>query len=288
MAINLVKGEIKIILETLTEQLNTINQHQGKIPQIELDIIMANIRKLYERFYDLNYLNNKPVVISPENLIIPEKKEKLMTEAVVDKKPEIPEPVIEVKQIIIEPVDNVLKKDLFEEKTEDQKEEKLPLVELAKTVVKESLFDEKTIDQEEVKSPLVEPAKKPKSEKSKSTDLFSSAEKETIADKFKETLKSVHEKFSAEKNDKTVAEKIGKSSTSNLKSAIGINDKFLFINQLFKGDLQGYNKAIEKLNSCTAIELATTALEELKAAYNWDNGDEAYQKLEDLVIKKLL
>ncbi len=273
MAINLVTGEIKIILEVLAEQSNTISQYEGKIPQIELDIIMANIRKLYERFGDLNELNKKPLTLKTTNE--PPAIEKAVPQPATE---DIPEIIITVKQPqdVSAPIPQE-KIDLFDTKNEDSAQKQ-----------REEKPEEKVEKIVEEKVPESEQKKKPKTEKAKTGDLFSLADKETVADKFKETAPSVFEKISAEKNDKTMAEKIGKSSASNLKSAIGINDKFLFINQLFKGDLQGYNKAVEKLNACTSIEMATTALVELRSANNWDNGDEAYQKLEDLVIKKLL
>jgi len=273
MALNLVKGEIKIIMETLSEQINTISQHQGKIPQIEVDIIMANIRKLYERFIDLNDLNDKRVAVKTDILFTPELENKVETEEIpvleekpvieteIIIKPVITEKKIEVEEIITEPIDKPLEIPLFEEKPEPLKE---------------------------VNPAPVEPPKKIKSEKSSSSDLFSTTEKEIVADKFKDSTKSVHEKFTGEKNDKTVAGKIGKSAITSIKTAIGINDKFLFINQLFKGDLHEYNNTIDKLNACDTIDVATKALEELKEAHNWNNGDEAYQKLEDLVIRKLL
>lgn len=277
MAINLVTGEIKIILEVLAEQSNTISQYEGKIPQIELDIIMANIRKLYERFGDLNELNKKPLTLKTTNE--PPAIEKAVPQPATE---DIPEIIITVKQPqdVSAPIPQE-KIDLFDTKNEDSAQKQLKKL-------REEKPEEKVEKIVEEKVPESEQKKKPKTEKAKTGDLFSLADKETVADKFKETAPSVFEKISAEKNDKTMAEKIGKSSASNLKSAIGINDKFLFINQLFKGDLQGYNKAVEKLNACTSIEMATTALVELRSANNWDNGDEAYQKLEDLVIKKLL
>ena len=118
--------------------------------------------------------------------------------------------------------------------------------------------------------------------------MFSLAEKEIVADKFKESQKSMHDKLSHEKPDKTLADKISKASISNLKSAIGINDKFLFINELFKGDIQEYNKTIDKLNSFTKLEDITGLLEELTEKFNWNEKPEAYQKLEDLIIRKFL
>jgi len=252
MAINLVMGEIKIILETLSEQYDTISKHQEKIPQIELDIIMANIRKLYERFYDLNNLNSK-FAVTPPSEVVQKQVEKQEKESEIIIGTLIEEVVPEIKDNAPEPFDNKMKKDLFEEIKIVQKEEK-PVT--------------------------AEPPKKIKTEKAKTADLFSSNDKEIIADKFKESPKSVHEKISVEK--------IGKSTIPSLKSAIGINDKFLFINNLFKGDLHDYNKAIDKLNACDSIELATGILEDLRTTHNWENGDETYQKLEDIVIRKFL
>jgi hypothetical protein len=273
MALNLVKGEIKIIMETLSEQINTISRHQGKIPQIEVDIIMANIRKLYERFSDLNDLNDKRVAVKTDILFTPEPEDQLETEEI----PVLEEkPVIET-EIIIKPV-------ITEKKIEAEEK----ITETVDKPLEIPLFEEKPEPQKEVKPTLVELPKKMKPEKPTSSDLFSTTEKEIVADKFKVTPKSVHEKFTGEKNDKTVAGKIGKSSIPSMKSAIGINDKFLFINQLFKGDLHEYNNCIDRLNACDTIDVATKALEELKEAHNWNNGDEAYQKLEDLVIRKLL
>jgi len=269
MALNLVKREIKIILETLSEQINTISQHQGKIPQIEVDIIMANIRKLYERFGDLNELNNKRVEVKTDILFTPE-----------------PEAPVEIQERPIIETEITIKPVIAENEKKIEAEEKAP-----KKVDKPleiELFEKAPEKQEEEKPALVELPKKIKPEKPTSSDLFSTTEKTIVADKFKESSKSVNEKFSGEKNDKTVAGKIGKSSITSIKSAIGINDKFLFINQLFKGDLHEYNKCIDKLNACDTIEVATQALEELKEEHRWNNVDEAYQKLEDLVIRKLL
>lgn len=269
MAINLVKREIKIILETLSEQINTISQHQGKIPQIEVDIIMANIRKLYERLGDLNELNGKRVAVKTEMVFAQEPEAPVETQE---------EPITET-EITIKPViaENEIKVEA-EEKSSKKIEKPLEI----------ELFEEEPAKQEEEKPALVELPKKIKPEPPTSSDLFSTTEKTIIADKFKESTKSVNEKFFGEKNDNTVAGKIGKSSITSIKSAIGINDKFLFINHLFKGDLQEYNKCIDKLNACDTIEVATKALEELKESHQWNNVDEAYQKLEDLVVRKLL
>ncbi|MDZ7742619.1 MAG: hypothetical protein U5Q03_12925 [Bacteroidota bacterium] len=55
----------------------------------------------------------------------------------------------------------------------------------------------------------------------------------------------------------------------DLKDAIGINEKFLFINDLFDGNMQDYNNAIENINSMGTMEQADSVINKLKEKYNW-------------------
>lgn len=240
MSINVLKQEIKNLLDTLAEQNRIIDQYSGKIPQIELDIIMSNIRRLYDVLYEINKKNDKEFTET----------NKTMTEPVVGMQ------TLKQTEVVIE------SKPEEETKSEIKKEE----------------------EAEETKMPL----KSIKKDKGLSLDLFAGREKETLADKFKDQNTSVHEKMATENSEKTLAEKMGKQGIENLRAAIGINDKFLFINQLFKGDLQEYNKAIDKLNSYENITGASVFLEELLEKFKWDKNDENYRKLEDLLIRKFI
>jgi len=55
----LLKEVISQILEAICEQEAVIKKYKGHIPQIELDLIMENIRKLYENFQFLNKYNQE-------------------------------------------------------------------------------------------------------------------------------------------------------------------------------------------------------------------------------------
>ena len=72
----------------------------------------------------------------------------------------------------------------------------------------------------------------------------------------------------------------------DLKSVIGINDKFLFVNELFGGSMEKYNKSIENLNDLKTLNGAMIYLNELKIELQWNSSNEAYQKLKDLVSHK--
>ena len=106
-------------------------------------------------------------------------------------------------------------------------------------------------------------------------DLFS-ASPETIADK-----------LSSEKQ-KTVADKLSHDNQNNLRKFIGINEKFLLINELFNGDLSRYNSAIDELDSMQTAEGANTCLIELQVQNQWDEESDAYVKLKELLEKKFV
>ena len=86
--------------------------------------------------------------------------------------------------------------------------------------------------------------------------------------------------------DHSLAAKLQQNPHGDLKSAIGINDKFLFVNELFGGSMEKYNKSIDNLNDLKTLNGAMIYLNELKIELQWNSSNEAYQKLKDLVSHK--
>ena len=87
-------------------------------------------------------------------------------------------------------------------------------------------------------------------------------------------------------DDNTLAAKLQQAPVRDLKSAIGINDKFLFVNELFGGSMEKYNKSIDNLNDLKTLNGAMIYLNELKIELQWNSSNEAYQKLKTLVSHK--
>lgn len=86
--------------------------------------------------------------------------------------------------------------------------------------------------------------------------------------------------------DHSLAAKFQQNPVRDLKSVIGINDKFLFVNELFGGSMEKYNKSIDNLNDLKTLNGAMIYLNELKIELQWNNSNEAYQKLSELVRRK--
>lgn len=283
--------EITHLLEVIAEQTETIGKHKAYIPQIELDIIMRNIRNLYERYNELGKLNtlDAPVTKYVE--------EKMVAEAAKQVVPEIPAAqvappvvaeIVEVREVLPvaaempADVENTVAETLFTEDTlfvEEKKEEPAVIEEILNPVVE---VPEKIEASENAE-------KKTKLPKKAVADLFSIATNTTIADKFRTENKTLNEKFSnPDKKGKSIADKLQEKPIKDLKAAIGINDKFKFINELFDGNLQGYNECIDKLNGFVSFEEAGSFLDSLKNQNNWANENESFAKLSDMIIRRYL
>jgi hypothetical protein len=234
-----IKKEIFQIIDNVAEQHKTIDSYETQIPQIELDIIMSNIRKLYESYTNLIKINQQQEVLKP--------------------KEEEPAEKIEIKE------EKTLK---FEPIVEDSEE----------TIVSKTPDKtEKTKEKKEEK-PITQ--KKP--------DLFSDTSSKTVADNFKNETESIYEKFARDDEGNSIGSQMQQKQISNLKDAIGINEKFNFIHELFDGVLNDYNEAIDKLNDLEELENALDFYTELKEKYKWDESKNSFIQLKNFIERKFI
>jgi hypothetical protein len=97
-------------------------------------------------------------------------------------------------------------------------------------------------------------------------------------------VESLNEKLKEERVE--VATALQGSPIRDLKKAIGINDRFLFVNDLFRGDENMYERSIKTINSFSIYpEAEYWITRELKVKLSWpDNSDTV--KLFDQLIKR--
>ena len=87
-------------------------------------------------------------------------------------------------------------------------------------------------------------------------------------------------------DDNSLNAKYQHTPVNDLKTAIGLNDKFLLVNELFGGSMEKYNKSIDNLNDLKTLNGAMIYLNELKVELQWNSSNEAYKKLWTLVAQK--
>lgn len=88
--------------------------------------------------------------------------------------------------------------------------------------------------------------------------------------------------------EKKKAGKLIKNPISDLKAAIGINERLLFINQLFKGSTEEYNSSLTRLNSFGNLAEAETFIESLKQKFHWKDDSPAFLSLLSLIERRYL
>lgn len=139
----------------------------------------------------------------------------------------------------------------------------------------------KTIEKNESEVKKTEQAPDPVASKVQQPDLFAGELPPVVKAEPKEKKPAV-------KDDKSVGEKLQKKPIPDLKAAIGINEKFQFINQLFHGNMTEYNIAINQINICGSKEEAEAYLETLRELYKWNVDSEAVVTFTALVERRFL
>lgn len=96
--------------------------------------------------------------------------------------------------------------------------------------------------------------------------------------------------FSSEKDvsegSTSVEDKIRQHKIEDLKKAIGINEKFQMINQLFEGDIKEYTLAIGAINEAVDKDEAIAKLDELQEKYHWNIESEAFEMIKSLTERR--
>jgi len=151
-----------------------------------------------------------------------------------------------------------IEKTVVEEKEIPEEPKKIAVKQLVEESVKEV----------EVK-PLTEKVQKPSS---------------IIADNFAEMPVRINEQIGNRRSKDDVTEIIKSKHISSLRSAIGLNDSFLLIREIFNGDKGKYEQAITKLEEVASIADAKAIISEYS---NPEDENEALVLLLDLVKRKL-
>ncbi len=262
-------------IDTLKAHINRLKREGYKVHSLDVDMLRQKTIEFYEQVFELEELfedkNEAPVKKTP---VVEQDLVKEISEDVVivePKKEDIPveinnpEAIDETQPEVEEPTPEPLK---FEPK-KDHKEKIV----------------------EEIPEPKIEESKKESNEnttevKKEEKEVIKETPKQTTYDLFSEGIdNNVVEKYTTS-DEQSIAEKMQKSHISNIREAIGINEKFLFINELFNGDMGRYNKILDDINDLPTRHGVETYLFELKIQFQWADDNEAYLKLKELMERK--
>lgn len=273
----------KIIIK-LSEQVDNLNAHINRLKKsgykthiLDVDILRQKTIELYELVCELEAFTEKKIDPQKPDIIIPEKiqHEELKEEILVKREEPIEEKITDTQNEVTEKVEVIKKVEVVEET------EIIGPVVTPPPVESEPVSTEPTTPEIEEIEPVIK-----KEIKVEEPEVSQKPSQQTAYELFSGNLDNpVAEKFHI-KEEQSISDKIQRSHISNIREAIGINEKFLFINELFKGDLGRYNKTLDEINELPTKKGVDTFLFELKIEFQWPDDNEAYIKFKELLERK--
>ena len=248
--------EMKRLLGRMMVQVDYMYRNDREMSRLDLDIMMERTRDLYDLLcdYQAGKLTNEVVDNEHVNTEINEGGELINRDVEL----EIETPALKVNSILPDD-DNADDKDLYSEANDEE------IVES-----KEEIVDEKPVD-----------------------DSNDSVDEEIDDDDWEDEddemfhVEPVDDKPD-EPEDNSLAARLQRTPVTDIRMALGINDKMMIINDLFKGSVERYNKSIDALNEFPTLSGARIYLSELQIELQWDVESPAYKLLYDLVERRFI
>jgi hypothetical protein len=269
--------ELSNNIDLIKTHINRLKKSTYNVNPLDVDLLKQKTIEFYGHLFDLEKTINI-ANIDPEKIVVAKpsvEQPPILEIKGEDKKEVIPELIDEIK---------LAENELVEDKEKKENEDDVFIID--PDIVPQPTHKSEQIEQEqpsviekpipdlEIEENLPEQLKENSLPPQTTYDLFSGSSENALAEKFQ----SIEEQ--------SLADKMLHSSITNIREAIGINEKFLFINELFNGDLSRYNKILDDINELTTKKGVDTYLLELKIQFQWADENDAYIKLRELLDRK--
>jgi hypothetical protein len=286
----IIKGLISEKLEVIQEQFSIIKEYEGKIPVIEIDLLMASIRDLYELTISLQAENLVGVIPKPVPAPEGPKAPPPPDPPVIQNPPEDEQPVPEPVTAKVRLSSGIIS---MERVIEEKPEIEVPAATIIPAAIEPKAPEAppepaRVVETEFRQEPEPAPSYEPEPEPQPIAESFPVEDRpqRITFDLFTENSGSTLADRLMEGQEKRIADKFQENKVTDLRSTIGINDKFLFINELFEGNMRIYDEAVQKLNASLTIAQTDLLLLDLKIVYNWDSESPTVKKFVELVRRK--
>ena len=286
-----INQDISLSLQKIKTDWERSGQSGKGISRIDKDILIQDLRRLYDLVFELEISSANPGKVVGKS----SPKVESYTREVV-KPPTRQDQLLEglpTQENNNDKVSNIHQDEKQPQKPEEVEPEIVedevpPISQKPKEAIEEII--EKPIDNQDTQT-----TKEPTKENQHNVPLEESVKKQAT-EKYpskNKAAKSTSEKFHAPKTfadiyqkngDNSLATKIKKNSISDVKAAIGINDKFLFISEIFKGNSQAYHRAIDTLNNYNHFHEALEFIENISVENKVENSEAAKDLIE--IIKR--
>lgn len=248
--------DIQAKRKELTQLVDNIKEHSDRLtvshtlPALELSVLISKIAKLYEETIILKHEISKMELTELEKLPMNQNSKVIKNDATTA---DVPVSIVE---------------------EDEQKEDEIGLE-------TESIYVESESTVEPVLNEIAE-------EVTKEASSFSNqdiSEVKSIS-KYEIDFQDLNTKLSG-KEENSVVDQLQKQPIADLTTAIGLNERYLYANELFGGSMELFRDALRALNSKGSLQDALDYLEnDLVVTHQWSNEHDLVHSLRRLVERR--
>lgn len=308
------------IIKELSDQYEYLKTADEPLNELELELFLANSHFLTDHMIILSKLNAQAAAAQKEI-----EKEVKKPEPEQPKKSTTPEPPKNTEepkyfeplvQVPVPPVSSIIVPEIKLEEAIQPEPENIIVNEIqpvnheqSGTIRHELIIDEADLDEEDDDTPIapnvkkeapveIKPEPKPAPVMAKEEpapviqapkpEPVPAPKPEPVKEPVKEEVQTLNERMSARLGERNgMADQLHSQPVTDLKAAINMNDKLLYVKDLFNGYSLAYSEAIEILNRFSSFDEADLFLKKnYTAKNNWDGKPETTAKFYALLRRR--
>jgi hypothetical protein len=250
--------------ENLKRISSIINSIDNNVSLIEKDMLLQYIRDLYASAHGIEIINKTKETIDNEKTHEITEVEKSTTVSVEN------DPTLEFSINFVETNNEITE---IEKPINIKKEKRI--------VVEQSVTASEKIEVETVEEEI----------KIEQINLFtdikheSGSQQKIVAEQLRSNSTSINDLLAQNKQHQNISSIMSLKPISDIKSSIGVGDKFLFIRELFNGNSDSFETAVNHLNSLKSYDEAD---EYVSSNFNWDRTTETVANFMTIVKRRYL
>ena len=299
MDLNRLTRDADDLIRKVVSRYNQLYVPTGNVSQLELDLMLDDLRKLYDTFKHIGHINlsfqdtiNKTEVKVNTTVLSDSQPAASATSAYRENQFVSPEPAIATPQPQQETV--IITETEPENRAEPEKiSEPEPEIELPGET-EEELIQEPRTEPEPEQNIQVEAATElpdveiPVQEKAVyRAPVIPDQMPETLADRFNTGSKSLSETMGKSQGHSGIGSRLLFQPIADLNTGIGLNDKFSFISDLFGNSAVKYDEAIHRINKAVNLDEANWILQKYHSS-DWEHKPESIARLKDFVKRRFI
>ena len=271
--------------EEMVNLIDNIKDHSDRLRKsetlnlLELSVIISKVNQLHEKALILKFMSAIDQNLELEEFGIDDLH--VLRDAQEEMEADIAENVVENQ---MESSDE----DQDESVDGTEEDDEIPNADLEKEINEENQEIDIVEEQNFTETNLVEEEEPPSSldVKSVEDEAFTMEE---IEEKIELSDKPDVNEVYTEEQDTSVSARLEKHPINDLLAAIGLNERYLYANELFEGDISTFKECMQKLDAMNSYEEAQNFfVEDLKVRYSWEDENELVTALRILIERRFM